>query len=101
MHATMHGKTVAPALSLAALLTVLPGSAAHAQPKKPNILVIWGDDISRTTSAPPTWGTTVTIGLRKETCDEVHTGYLKVSGDEMKGELDGMNPANVVLKRQK
>jgi len=29
------------------------------------------------------------------------TGYLKVSGDEMKGELDGMNPANVVLKRQK
>ena len=45
MHATMHGKTVALALSLAALLTVLPGSAAHAQPKKPNILVIWGDEI--------------------------------------------------------
>ena len=29
------------------------------------------------------------------------TGYLTISGDEMKGELDGMNPANVVLKRQK
>jgi len=29
------------------------------------------------------------------------TGYLKLSGDEMKGQLDGMNPANVVLKRQK
>jgi hypothetical protein len=29
------------------------------------------------------------------------TGYLKVSGDEMKGQIDGMNPANVVLKRQK
>jgi len=29
------------------------------------------------------------------------TGYLTVSGDEMKGQLDGMNPANVVLKRQK
>lgn len=29
------------------------------------------------------------------------TGYLKVSGDEMKGQLDGMNPGNVVLKRQK
>ena len=29
------------------------------------------------------------------------TGYLVLSGDEMKGQLDGMNPANVVLKRQK
>jgi hypothetical protein len=29
------------------------------------------------------------------------TGYLTVSGDEMKGQLDGQNPANVVLKRQK
>jgi hypothetical protein len=29
------------------------------------------------------------------------TGYLVVSGDEMKGQLDGMNPGNVVLKRQK
>ena len=29
------------------------------------------------------------------------TGYLTVSGDEMKGQIDGMNPANVVLKRQK
>jgi hypothetical protein len=29
------------------------------------------------------------------------TGYLKVSGDEMKGQMDGMNPANVILKRQK
>ena len=29
------------------------------------------------------------------------TGYLKLSGDEMKGELDGQNPANVVLKREK
>jgi len=29
------------------------------------------------------------------------TGYLTVSGDEMKGQLDGMNPANVILKRQK
>ena len=29
------------------------------------------------------------------------TGYLTVSGDEMKGELDGVNPANVVLRRQK
>jgi hypothetical protein len=29
------------------------------------------------------------------------TGYLVASGDEMKGELDGMNPGNVVLKRQK
>jgi hypothetical protein len=29
------------------------------------------------------------------------TGYLTVSGDEMKGQVDGMNPANVVLKRQK
>jgi len=29
------------------------------------------------------------------------TGYLTVSGDEMKGQVDGMNPANVILKRQK
>ena len=29
------------------------------------------------------------------------TGYLTVSGDDMKGQVDGMNPANVVLKRQK
>ena len=29
------------------------------------------------------------------------TGYLMVSGDDMKGQLDGMNPGNVVLKRQK
>ena len=29
------------------------------------------------------------------------TGYLTISGDEMKGQLDGMNPGNVVLKRQK
>ena len=29
------------------------------------------------------------------------TGYLVASGDEMRGQLDGMNPANVVLKRQK
>lgn len=29
------------------------------------------------------------------------TGYLTISGDDMKGELDGVNPANVVLKRQK
>jgi hypothetical protein len=29
------------------------------------------------------------------------TGYLKVSGDEMKGQIDGTNPANVILKRQK
>jgi len=29
------------------------------------------------------------------------TGYLAVPGDEMKGQIDGMNPANVVLKRQK
>jgi hypothetical protein len=29
------------------------------------------------------------------------TGYLKVSGDEMKGQIDGMNPATVTLKRQK
>jgi hypothetical protein len=29
------------------------------------------------------------------------TGYLTLSGDEMKGQLDGMNPANVVLKRVK
>ena len=29
------------------------------------------------------------------------TGYLTVSGDEMKGELDGTNPANVTLRRQR
>src|SRR5215468_4062968 len=29
------------------------------------------------------------------------TGYLTVSGDEMKGQIDGTNPANVILKRQK
>ena len=29
------------------------------------------------------------------------TGYLKLSGDEMKGQLDGQNPGNVVLTRQK
>ena len=29
------------------------------------------------------------------------TGYLAASGDQMRGQLDGMNPANVVLKRQK
>jgi hypothetical protein len=29
------------------------------------------------------------------------TGYLTISGDEMKGQIDGLNPANVVLKRQK
>src|SRR5262249_1260922 len=29
------------------------------------------------------------------------TGYLTVTGDEMKGELDGTNPANVRLRRQR
>ena len=29
------------------------------------------------------------------------TGYLTVSGDDMKGQIDGINPANVVLKRQR
>ena len=29
------------------------------------------------------------------------TGYLVVSGDEMKGELDGMNPGTITLRRQK
>ncbi len=29
------------------------------------------------------------------------TGYLTLAGDEMKGQLDGQNPANVILKRQK
>ena len=29
------------------------------------------------------------------------TGYLTVKGDEMKGQIDGLNPVNVVLKRQK
>ena len=29
------------------------------------------------------------------------TGYLTVSGDEMKGQLAGMSPGNVVLKRQR
>ena len=29
------------------------------------------------------------------------TGYLTVSGGEMKGQLAGMNPGNVVLKRQR
>ena len=29
------------------------------------------------------------------------TGYLTVSGDEMKGQLDGMNPGNVTLRRQR
>jgi hypothetical protein len=29
------------------------------------------------------------------------TGYLTLAGDEMKGQIDGVNPANVILKRQK
>jgi hypothetical protein len=29
------------------------------------------------------------------------TGYLTLAGDEMTGQIDGMNPANVILKRQK
>jgi len=29
------------------------------------------------------------------------TGYLVVSGDEMKGELDGMNPGTITMRRQK
>ena len=29
------------------------------------------------------------------------TGYLVASGDEMKGELDGMNPGTITLRRQK
>jgi hypothetical protein len=29
------------------------------------------------------------------------TGYLTLAGDEMKGQIDGVNPANVTLKRQK
>jgi hypothetical protein len=29
------------------------------------------------------------------------TGYLTASGDEMKGQIDGLNPANVVMRRQK
>ena len=29
------------------------------------------------------------------------TGYLTISGDEMKGQLDGMNPGNVTLRRQR
>jgi hypothetical protein len=42
------------------------------------------------------------------TGNEVHlvyptgfTGYLTASGDEMKGQIDGQNPANVVLRRLK
>src|SRR5215470_7916028 len=45
MHATMLGKTAAVAFCLVTALAVVPGGAAHAQPKKPNILIIWGDDI--------------------------------------------------------
>ena len=29
------------------------------------------------------------------------TGYLTASGDEIKGQIDGLNPANVVLRRLK
>jgi hypothetical protein len=29
------------------------------------------------------------------------TGYLTVSADEMKGQIDGLNPANVTLRRQR
>ena len=29
------------------------------------------------------------------------TGYLVASGDEMKGQIDGLNPANVILRRQR
>jgi hypothetical protein len=42
---------------LAILGVVLATASAHAstKQKKPNILVIWGDDIGQFTSAPTTW----------------------------------------------
>ena len=56
-------------------------------------------------AAPEAWAAgSVTIILSGDDVYPVYptgfTGYLTVSGDEMKGELDGQNPANVVLKRQ-
>ena len=45
MKTTMLGRMGVFTLSLATALTVFLGSVAHAQQKKPNILVIWGDDI--------------------------------------------------------
>jgi arylsulfatase A-like enzyme len=45
MKTTTLARTAVIVLSLVTVLTVFLGSAAHAQPKKPNILVIWGDDI--------------------------------------------------------
>ena len=41
-----------PALGLAAISE----TPAFAQEKKPNILVIWGDDIGASTSPPTIWG---------------------------------------------
>jgi len=39
-----RGRTGALALSLVTILTMSSGGAAYAQPKKPSILVIWGDE---------------------------------------------------------
>lgn len=46
MKMAMLGRMPVLTLSLLTALTVVLGSAAHAQPKKPNILIIWGDDIT-------------------------------------------------------
>ena len=41
--------------ALAALAFALTAFTAGAQQKKPNILIIWGDDIGWFNSAPTTW----------------------------------------------
>jgi hypothetical protein len=60
LDATRTGRLVSSAqptakMPMTIVLCGFARSAADAQPRKPNVLVIWGDDIGGTTSAPTTW----------------------------------------------
>ena len=55
---TMRGHKPRAVLVAGALAMAMVPAAAHAQPaaaKKPNILILWGDDIGSSTSARTTW----------------------------------------------
>jgi arylsulfatase len=55
-------------LALAGLASVLPANPAHAQQKKPNILVIWGDDIGQSNVSAYTMGL---MGYRTPNIDRI------------------------------